>query len=119
MKSSSSHFVHLTYIAAQPLGPRDSYRYVSLMPCPSGPRRGDHASCRSTHPASWPGVPQPIQGRGPALLAIERRHPDIGRCCRHAEVDRAVIAARSEEHTSELQSLRHLVCRLLLGKKRK
>src|SRR5947199_7960483 len=25
---------------------------------------------------------------------------------------------RSEEHTSELQSLRHLVCRLLLGKKR-
>src|ERR1039458_5840217 len=25
--------------------------------------------------------------------------------------------ARSEEHTSELQSLRHLVCRLLLGKK--
>src|SRR5205814_10438367 len=24
------------------------------------------------------------------------------------------IAARSEEHTSELQSLRHLVCRLLL-----
>src|ERR1039458_5725336 len=25
------------------------------------------------------------------------------------------LAARSEEHTSELQSLRHLVCRLLLG----
>src|SRR5438045_7396733 len=32
------------------------------------------------------------------------------RCCR----DR-----RSEEHTSELQSLRHLVCRLLLEKKKK
>src|SRR5436853_3082782 len=27
--------------------------------------------------------------------------------------------ARSEEHTSELQSLRHLVCRLLLEKKNK
>src|SRR5438045_5550159 len=27
-------------------------------------------------------------------------------------------AARSEEHTSELQSLRHLVCRLLLEKKK-
>src|SRR5947199_3895404 len=26
---------------------------------------------------------------------------------------------RSEEHTSELQSLRHLVCRLLLEKKKK
>src|SRR5205814_8563285 len=28
-------------------------------------------------------------------------------------------ASRSEEHTSELQSLRHLVCRLLLEKKKK
>src|SRR5205814_10096099 len=28
-------------------------------------------------------------------------------------------AERSEEHTSELQSLRHLVCRLLLEKKNK
>src|SRR5437899_8611773 len=27
------------------------------------------------------------------------------------------LAQRSEEHTSELQSLRHLVCRLLLEKK--
>src|SRR5437899_9185443 len=31
------------------------------------------------------------------------------------QVDRV----RSEEHTSELQSLRHLVCRLLLEKKKK
>src|ERR1035438_10627238 len=29
------------------------------------------------------------------------------------------IFTRSEEHTSELQSLRHLVCRLLLEKKKK
>src|SRR5262245_63470648 len=29
----------------------------------------------------------------------------------------AGIGSRSEEHTSELQSLRHLVCRLLLEKK--
>src|SRR5437899_8477846 len=29
-----------------------------------------------------------------------------------------VFNARSEEHTSELQSLRHLVCRLLLEKKK-
>src|ERR1039458_10639373 len=28
-------------------------------------------------------------------------------------------STRSEEHTSELQSLRHLVCRLLLEKKKK
>src|SRR5947199_9593854 len=31
----------------------------------------------------------------------------------------ALAVARSEEHTSELQSLRHLVCRLLLEKKKK
>src|SRR5258705_7941037 len=30
----------------------------------------------------------------------------------------AVVELRSEEHTSELQSLRHLVCRLLLAKKK-
>src|SRR5436853_623639 len=29
------------------------------------------------------------------------------------------VVVRSEEHTSELQSLRHLVCRLLLEKKKK
>src|SRR5438045_9016665 len=35
---------------------------------------------------------------------------------RFAAVDR--VQLRSEEHTSELQSLRHLVCRLLLEKKK-
>src|SRR5437899_4181495 len=30
-----------------------------------------------------------------------------------------LCSSRSEEHTSELQSLRHLVCRLLLEKKKK
>src|SRR5262245_64492222 len=29
-----------------------------------------------------------------------------------------IVTSRSEEHTSELQSLRHLVCRLLLEKKK-
>src|SRR5438045_6322074 len=33
------------------------------------------------------------------------------------EIDCLNILERSEEHTSELQSLRHLVCRLLLEKK--
>src|SRR5947199_7808103 len=32
---------------------------------------------------------------------------------------RTMKTRRSEEHTSELQSLRHLVCRLLLEKKKK
>src|SRR5436853_1970648 len=42
--------------------------------------------------------------------------------CMHEETSAAMAcgyAKRSEEHTSELQSLRHLVCRLLLEKKKK
>src|SRR5437899_9563640 len=43
--------------------------------------------------------------------------------CREHLVDVAFAGRdqleRSEEHTSELQSLRHLVCRLLLEKKKK
>src|SRR5947199_3770974 len=39
----------------------------------------------------------------------------IGGCARWE----AKLGTRSEEHTSELQSLRHLVCRLLLEKKKK
>src|SRR5258705_12476658 len=35
------------------------------------------------------------------------------------KIQGAIGPARSEEHTSELQSLRHLVCRLLLEKKKK
>src|SRR5438045_7393572 len=42
------------------------------------------------------------------LLHLRRRQRRIG-----------LLGERSEEHTSELQSLRHLVCRLLLEKKKK
>src|SRR2546425_5414413 len=35
-----------------------------------------------------------------------------------ASAPRAYLAVRSEEHTSELQSLAYLVCRLLLEKKK-
>src|SRR5258705_8416791 len=44
------------------------------------------------------------------LKELQKRHKEIG------DVDGL---GRSEEHTSELQSLRHLVCRLLLEKKKK
>src|SRR5262245_65739277 len=38
---------------------------------------------------------------------------------RDLQPDAGLGRERSEEHTSELQSLRHLVCRLLLEKKKK
>src|SRR2546422_6184812 len=46
-----------------------------------------------------------------ARIAVQ--HHDVPR----AEVE--AVVARSEEHTSELQSRLHLVCRLLLEKKKK
>src|SRR5687768_18269124 len=42
-----------------------------------------------------------------------------GRLDRGAARPRALVRTRSEEHTSELQSRLHLVCRLLLEKKKK
>src|SRR5437899_5185047 len=46
-----------------------------------------------------------------------RFRTDNGPRCPHTARIRPGV--RSEEHTSELQSLRHLVCRLLLEKKKK
>src|SRR2546425_1723044 len=48
------------------------------------------------------------------------RYDDFQNVCPHC--DRGVddwMATRSEEHTSELQSLAYLVCRLLLEKKKR
>src|SRR5205814_10121767 len=53
----------------------------------------------------------PPRRRAPHLKAAQRSGPGHDGARRTAE-------PRSEEHTSELQSLRHLVCRLLLEKKK-
>src|ERR1039458_6332790 len=56
------------------------------------------------------GVPfRPFQAVGVIARAIERDRPFL-----ISEFLRMHEWQRSEEHTSELQSLRHLVCRLLL-----
>src|SRR5690348_17385010 len=65
-----------------------------------------HSALRATaaNSASWaPGGPGPAR-------ACTRRCAPYRSCAR---------ARRSEEHTSELQSPVHLVCRLLLEKKKK
>src|SRR5689334_23979113 len=47
-------------------------------------------------------------------------HRPLARDLKHLEeLYRSRLVARSEEHTSELQSQFHLVCRLLLEKKKK
>src|SRR5258705_10150687 len=54
--------------------------------------------------------------RRPSAAATACRIRSAG--CR-ARPCAAALPWRSEEHTSELQSLRHLVCRLLLEKKKR
>src|SRR5205814_9936573 len=66
---------------------RCSAAYVRPLRCASGSRRGRRS------------------GAANARTAWRARMPG------------ASLRGRSEEHTSELQSLRHLVCRLLLEKK--
>src|SRR5258706_7048054 len=48
-----------------------------------------------------------------------RKRPAIGAAGKMIDDPPRAIRRRSEEHTSELQSLTNLVCRLLLGKKKK
>src|SRR2546429_1489881 len=45
-------------------------------------------------------------------------HAEIGVVGHLWQAERGVVGKRSEEHTSELQSRLHLVCRLLLEKKK-
>src|SRR2546422_6841617 len=51
-------------------------------------------------------------------VAAERRDPAIDDVAIHISRLSSDLQARSEEHTSELQSRLHLVCRLLLEKKK-
>src|SRR5687767_15187201 len=52
-------------------------------------------------------------------LRHHHQHEHAGRDRNGRPADRRGREARSEEHTSELQSLAYLVCRLLLEKKKK
>src|SRR5690625_6558666 len=85
-----------------------------------------------TSTASFGALPQNAAGQGrfghgrfrpPGFRAVNDDDADH-RHRRHLATDRRVnglwlrYCARSEEHTSELQSRGHLVCRLLLEKKK-
>src|SRR2546422_3998937 len=67
------------------------------------------------------GVAEPDEARG-LVGRVDHQHAAldlrlVGDDAHHASVD--TREPRSEEHTSELQSRLHLVCRLLLEKKKK
>src|SRR2546425_3767796 len=78
---------------------------------------------RSTsRPAISIGIPRDSSrpaGRGQAARIASRSRPGAARWLGpDEEDDREDVQERSEEHTSELQSLAYLVCRLLLEKKK-
>src|SRR5258708_28607841 len=66
---------------------------------------------RSLARSDVPMTSPPIRGLAPAISAA-RRMP------RGVSIMHQMAKPRSEEHTSELQSPDHLVCRLLLEKKK-
>src|SRR2546422_8279538 len=63
-------------------------------------------------------VPIEIFVRADQGLRISQRDAS-GQIVDERDVTKSELANRSEEHTSELQSRLHLVCRLLLEKKKK
>src|SRR3712207_7956768 len=92
------------------------FPYTTLFRSEAGPR---DCSCHE-HSARAP-------RRAPRTLADHRRMTQANRQTRtmapgHADEAADVVVlgagARSEEHTSELQSRQYLVCRLLLEKKK-
>src|SRR5262249_56566071 len=69
--------------------------------------------------------PDPIKSAGPiAVVGLSGRFPGAANVAElwqnlvHGVCSITEIPTRSEEHTSELQSLTNLVCRLLLEKKK-
>src|SRR3989475_898252 len=96
--------------------PRELRRFERhLMRC-AGCRRYDTAVRRGVLALQAAGTIEPsrdFRRRLDARLERERR------AAREVPASAGVAAARSEEHTSELQSQSNLVCRLLLEKKKK
>src|SRR5687768_17712190 len=94
------------------LPPRSTlFPYTTLFRS-EGPRHSraeDRTSRSVASPSALVSRPAPGPRRPPA---IPSRPPPAARA------DRAGAPTRSEEHTSELQSRLHLVCRLLLEKKK-
>src|SRR5690348_17444479 len=82
--------------------------------------RSGPANCAAAVPVITK-IPAPITAPMPSIVKLKapndrRSVPDSASTC-NSEI--GFLDRRSEEHTSELQSPVHLVCRLLLEKKKK
>src|SRR5205814_9771624 len=102
---------HLFCRSAPPLSASRFSFYSSVAP----PDLHSFPTRRSSDLRNRGGAVHQLAGRlqdGCAALRSESVHT-------HQQAPHSHLEDRSEEHTSELQSLRHLVCRLLLEKKKK
>src|SRR5258706_8136736 len=83
--------------------------------------QADGVGLQTNYGDKWPGdaLYRPVFDELNRRKALVYFHPLVASCCARLSVGTfpAVIEVRSEEHTSELQSLTNLVCRLLLEKK--
>src|SRR5437899_8046037 len=98
----------MIFVLMTPRPPRSTlFPYTTLFRSRDTEQDAERERQRSRRPAGAIELAaSPVAGR--------RRHQrDEGELRR----EHTAAEARSEEHTSELQSLRHLVCRLLLEKK--
>src|SRR5690625_5784732 len=65
------------------------------------------------------GVFETVRATGGRPFALTRHLKRLARSAEGLGMEEPDLGLRSEEHTSELQSRGHLVCRLLLEKKKK
>src|SRR5437016_7153758 len=87
------------------------WRFVCRNQSSRSTRRLSPSGCEKTN------SDKPFAGRG--IICSARTSPrKIPACCGNTTFS-SPRSKRSEEHTSELQSLTNLVCRLLLEKKKK
>src|SRR5205814_9233427 len=107
---------HTPPLSLHPPPPPPLYTLSLHDALPISPRR----SWRERYPAATTGRAGALQRTAwPAPSARTRRAGlPPAKCCPFRWKSGASRPCRSEEHTSELQSLRHLVCRLLLEKKK-
>src|SRR5437899_5122306 len=94
-------FTHTATTATYPLSLHDA------LPISTGAVAGTEAATQA-----WNAISRFDDRRAPAAMAARPNGALLSS-------KREIAFHRSEEHTSELQSLRHLVCRLLLEKKKK
>src|SRR5690625_5918008 len=90
-------------------------------PTPAPPhQRRDRDGADTSPMTGWPSSTRPIRVAQTGTPRTKLRVPSIGSIT-HWRAEEPVVpnsSPRSEEHTSELQSRGHLVCRLLLEKKK-